>query len=156
MKCPNCGYATQRVLESRPAREDEAIRRRRECESCRHRFTTYEVAEKPRLMVVKQTGLREEFDREKVLNGMVRACNKRPVSLDELREGVDSIERDLYGRFSSEVSTVQIGDRVMTELERLDAVAYVRFASVYLNFESPQAFAEIVAQMREAATAPVG
>lgn len=150
MKCPYCGHEEHRVLDSRPARDGEAVRRRRECEGCNRRFTTFEAPEKPRLFVVKRSGGREEFDREKVLSGMVTACRKRPVSLDTLREAAQRVERDLFDLSDDEVPSNEVGDRVMQELARLDAVAFVRFASVYKEFEDPEEFAETVRRMREA------
>lgn len=150
MKCPYCGHAEQKVLDSRPARDGEAIRRRRECESCGRRFTSFESPEKPRLFVVKRGGSREEFDREKVLTGMVTACHKRPVSLDDLRQAALAVERDLHDRCEDDVPSQEIGDRVMRELWRLDRVAYVRFASVYQEFEDPEQFAETVRSMARA------
>ncbi len=148
MKCPYCGHDEQRVLDSRPARDGEAIRRRRECESCNRRFTTFEAPERPRLFVVKRSGVREEFDREKVLNGMVTACRKRPVSLDQLREAAARVERDLFDKWEDDVPSNEVGDRVMRELYGLDQVAYVRFASVYREFENPEEFSRTVRSMR--------
>ncbi|MBS1722033.1 MAG: transcriptional repressor NrdR [Armatimonadetes bacterium] len=144
MKCPYCGHSEQRVLDSRPAREGEAIRRRRECDKCERRFTTFEAPEKPRLFVAKRSGGREEFDREKVLGGMVTACRKRPVTLDQLREAAARIERDLFDLCEDDVPSQAVGDRVMRELRRLDHVAFVRFASVYREFQDPAQFAETV------------
>ena len=152
MKCPYCGFDEQRVLDSRPARDGGAIRRRRECESCSRRFTTFEEPERPRLMVVKRDGLRQEFDREKALNSMVVACRKRPVSLEELRDSVSRIERDLFDSFEGEVLSTEVGDRVMRTLADLDSVAFVRFASVYQEFDSPQQFAEMVGKLKKERT----
>ena len=148
MKCPYCGHDEQRVLDSRPARDGEAIRRRRECEACGRRFTTFEAPEKPRLFVLKRSGVREEFDREKVLGGMVTACRKRPVSLDQLREAAARVERDLFDKWEDDVPSSEVGDRVMRELYELDKVAYVRFASVYREFEDPEEFSRTVRGMR--------
>lgn len=136
------------MLESRAAREGLAIRRRRECERCHRRFTTFEEVEKPRLFVVKKGGAREEFDREKVLGGLVVACRKRPVSLEQLREAVAGIERDLFDLGVSEVTTDQVGERAIQALLQLDPVAYVRFASVFWRFDSPAAFSETVERLR--------
>lgn len=152
MKCPYCGHEEHRVLDSRPARDGEAVRRRRECEGCARRFTTFEAPEKPRLFVVKRSGGREEFDREKVLSGIVTACRKRPVSLDSLREAAERVERDLFDLVDDEVPSSEVGDRVMKELSKLDPVAFVRFASVYREFEDPEEFAETVKRMRDAGT----
>ena len=137
------------MLDSRPARDGEAVRRRRECEGCARRFTTFEAPDKPRLFVVKRSGGREEFDREKVLSGMVTACRKRPVSLDSLREAAERVERDLFDLVDDEVPSSEVGDRVMRELYRLDPVAFVRFASVYQAFEDPEEFADTVRRMQE-------
>lgn len=150
MKCPYCGHEEHRVLDSRPARDGEAVRRRRECEGCGRRFTTFEAPEKPRLFVVKRSGGREEFDREKVLSGMVTACRKRPVPLDSLRQAAERVERDLFDICDDEVPSHEVGDRVMLELSKLDPVAFVRFASVYREFDDPDEFAETVKRMKDA------
>lgn len=147
MKCPYCGHPEQKVFDSRPTREGEAIRRRRECESCGRRFTSFESPEKPRLFVVKRGAGREEFDREKLLSGMVTACHKRPVALEQLREAALFIERDLFDLCEDDVPSSEVGDRVMAALNSLDRVAYVRFASVYHEFEEPEQFAETVSLM---------
>lgn len=144
MKCPYCGSVEQKVLDSRPARDGEAIRRRRECDGCARRFTTFEAPERPRLFVVKREGAREEFSREKVLEGMLTACGKRPVGIDTLRAAAERIERDLFRDFEDEVPSTEVGDRVMSELMGIDSVAYVRFASVYREFASLADFREIV------------
>ena len=144
MKCPYCGSAEQKVLDSRPARDGEAIRRRRECDACARRFTTFEAPERPRLFVVKRDGAREEFSREKVLEGMLVACGKRPVGIDALRAATERIERDLFRDFEDEVPSTEVGERVMAALMGIDAVAYVRFASVYREFASLAEFREIV------------
>lgn len=144
MKCPYCGSVEQKVLDSRPARDGEAIRRRRECESCARRFTTFEAPERPRLYVVKREGAREEFSREKMLEGMLTACGKRPVAIETLRTAAERIERDLFRDFEDEVPSTEVGDRVMAELMAIDSVAYVRFASVYREFASLADFREIV------------
>jgi len=155
MKCPYCGHTEHRVLDSRPAREGEAVRRRRECEGCNRRFTTFEAPERPRLFVAKRSGEREEFDREKVLSGMVTACHKRPVSLEALREAAQRVERDLFDLSDDEVPSSEVGDRVMRELHRLDPVAFVRFASVYREFDDPAEFARIVHRMDVAGFSPL-
>jgi transcriptional repressor NrdR len=152
MKCPYCGYEDQKVLDSRPAREGEAIRRRRECLGCGRRFTTFEAPERPRLLVIKRAGEREEFSREKVLNSMLVACGKRPVPLQAVRDAAERVERDVFQEFEDEVCSRAIGDRVMRELRALDTVAYVRFASVYREFESVDDFLEIVEAMGEGLT----
>lgn len=155
MKCPYCGHLEHRVLDSRPAREGEAVRRRRECEGCGRRFTTFEAPERPRLFVVKRSGGREDFDREKVLSGMVTACRKRPVALDDLREAALRVERDLFDLADDEVPSTEVGDRVMGELYKLDPVAFVRFASVYREFDCPEEFESIVRTMRDAGASGV-
>lgn len=144
MRCPYCGHADQKVLDSRPGIDGESIRRRRECTLCSRRFTTFERFERPRLFVVKRNGAREEFNREKLTESMRVACRKRPVSVDGLRSAADRIERDLFQEFEDEVSTKEIGGRVMRELSTLDTVAYVRFASVYHEFETLSDFTEVV------------
>ncbi len=148
MKCPYCNHIEHRVLDSRPARDGEAIKRRRECENCGRRFTTFEAPEKPRLFVVKRDGSREEFDREKVLSGMVTACGKRPVTLDQIRNAASKVERELFDLGEDEVSSSKVGDRVLAGLYELDKVAYVRFASVYKEFCDPEEFAEMVQRMK--------
>lgn len=154
MKCPYCGQSEQKVLDSRPARDGGAIRRRRECEGCGRRFTTFEEPEKPRLLVVKKDGLREDFSREKLLNSMALACGKRPVPLSALEDACDAIERDIYDALVQEVSTTELGERVMDALYSLDAVAYIRYASVYRAFEAPEEFAEIVRRLQKDRRAP--
>lgn len=149
MRCPYCGHDDQKVLDSRPAREGEAIRRRRECTRCGRRFTTFEEPERPRLFVVKRGGSREEFTRDKVLASMLIACRKRPISMETLRRAAESVERDLYQRYEDEVPTSFVGERVMEELKRLDTVAYVRFASVYREFQTVSDFREIVESVNE-------
>jgi len=144
MKCPYCGHKDDKVLDSRSIREGEGIRRRRECIACGRRFTTYEQIEEMRLMVVKKDERREPFDRSKILKGMVTACEKRPVSVAQLEAAVDEIERALYNRGDKEVRSAEIGDMVIEKLRRLDRVAYVRFASVYREFEDVTQFKELV------------
>lgn len=144
VKCPYCGCPEQRVLESRPSREGDNIRRRRECVGCDRRFTTFEEPEKPRLFVIKRDGTREEFDREKALKSMTVACRKRPVSIDAMRGAVGEVERELFDLCEPEVASQEIGERIMGRLLRLDTVAYVRFASVYREFETLADFREIV------------
>jgi len=149
MRCPYCGYEDQKVLDSRPARDGEAIRRRRECNDCGRRFTTFEEPERPRLFVVKRGGSREEFDRDKLINSMIIASRKRPVSVDRLRRAADAVERELYQEFEDEVPTTAIGERVMSELRLIDAVAYVRFASVYREFQTVSDFRSIVESVND-------
>jgi len=155
MHCPYCGNADQKVLDSRPSLDGEAIRRRRECAACGRRFTTFERPERPRIFVIKRTGTREEFSREKVFDSMRIACRKRPVSVEVLRALSERIERNVYQDFEDEVTTREIGARVMRELAPVDTVAYVRFASVYQEFETVTDFAHMVEQVqREESLAP--
>lgn len=140
MKCPFCGELKDRVVDSRESRDGHTIRRRRECLSCERRFTSYEGIEDIPYMVVKNDGSREEFDRGKLLAGLNRACEKRPVSANHLQELVESVERTLHGKEDREMSTSEIGSLIMERLKKLDQVAYVRFASVYRKFEDVDAF----------------
>lgn len=155
MLCPFCGFHDQKVLDSRPGTDGESIRRRRECQKCTRRFTTFERFERPRLFAVKRDGSREDFDRNKIFESMRIACGKRPVSTDSLRAATARIERDLYQEFEDEVDTREIGSRVMRELSMVDGVGYVRFASVYRQFETVAEFAEMVESVqRQTALAP--
>nr|WP_325194521.1 transcriptional regulator NrdR [uncultured Oscillibacter sp.] len=140
MKCPFCGYSESKVIDSRPADEGASIRRRRECLSCSKRFTTYETVESLPMVVVKKDGSRQSFDRRKVLGGMIRACEKRPVPLAELEKISEEIEQDLQNSMEREVSTEIIGEKVMDRLRSVDQVAYVRFASVYRQFKDIDTF----------------
>ena len=140
MKCPYCGYCESKVIDSRPADENSSIRRRRECLSCQKRFTTYETVESLPIIVVKKDGSRQSFDRNKVLNGMVRACEKRPVPLASLEQSVSEIEQILQNSLEREVKSETIGELVMERLRRLDEVSYVRFASVYRQFKDVHSF----------------
>ena len=142
MKCPFCGYSESKVIDSRPAEEGATIRRRRECLACQKRFTTCEIIERLPLVVVKRDGSRQTFDRVKLINGMVRACEKRPVSLPQLESIADDIEQELQSSLEREVSTVAIGEMVMSRLKAVDEVAYVRFASVYRSFKDINTFME--------------
>jgi transcriptional repressor NrdR len=142
MKCPYCGYSESRVIDSRPAEEGATIRRRRECLSCQKRFTTYEIMERVPLIVIKKDGSRQTFDKMKVLNGMLRACEKRPVALGDLQQAVDEIEQELQNTLEREVDSSTIGELVMKKLKSLDDVAYVRFASVYRQFKDLNTFME--------------
>lgn len=144
MKCPYCGHDDQKVLDSRPARDGEAIRRRRECAKCGRRFTTFEAPERPRLFVIKRDGTYEEFSREKVLSSMLIACRKRPVPIENLRATAEWIEREIFQEFEEEVPSTAIGEKVMEHLHRIDQVAYVRFASVYREFQTLEEFRAIV------------
>ena len=140
MKCPVCGASDTKVIDSRPTEEGKAIRRRRECPKCGKRFTTYEKVEEMLFMVVKRDGRRESFDRNKILNGIIRACEKRPVTLAQMEAIVDDVERGLNNMMEKEVSTQFIGEVVMDKLKELDEVAYVRFASVYRQFKDVSTF----------------
>ena len=134
MKCPFCGVANTRVLESRQTEEGRSIRRRRACASCGERFTTYERVERPQLFVVKKDGRREVFDPEKILKGVIKACEKRPVSIEDIRKLVAGVEGELSNVLECEIPSSVIGEKVMDKLKNLDDVAYVRFASVYREF----------------------
>lgn len=142
MKCPYCQYSESKVIDSRPTVEGEKIRRRRECLNCGKRFTTYEIVETTPLMVMKKDRSIEQFDREKLLNGILRACEKRPVSMGSIEQIVDRIESRLKNALESEVSSERIGELAMEEIRKLDQVAYVRFASVYRQFKDINTFME--------------
>ena len=154
MKCPFCGHLEDKVVDSRASSDGAAIRRRRECLSCQRRFTTYEHVEEQQLMVSKKDGRREPFDRAKLLGGLVKACEKRPVSMDQLEELVDDLERDLTASFEREVPTSAIGERVMKRLHDLDPVAYVRFASVYREFKDVEQFMRELKELLAQKAAP--
>jgi transcriptional repressor NrdR len=140
MKCPYCSFEESRVIDSRPTDEGERIRRRRECVKCLKRFTTYEIIESLPLIVVKKDKSRQAFDRNKLLNGMLRACEKRPVSIEVLEKGVDDIEASLQNSLDREVTSQKIGELAMDKLKGIDEVAYVRFASVYRQFRDINTF----------------
>jgi len=140
MKCPFCGHQEDKVVDSRGSGDGGSIRRRRECLQCGKRYTTYEHVEEQPLMVVKKDGRREPFDRHKLLAGLVKACEKRPVSMDDLEGMVDELERELSQQFEREVPSREVGERVMKKLHALDPVAYVRFASVYREFKDVEQF----------------
>ena len=142
MKCPFCLYEESKVIDSRPTDEGEKIRRRRECLKCQKRFTTYEIIESLPLIVIKKDKSREIFDREKLMNGLLKACEKRPVSFDDLEKIIDKIEGSLQNSLDREVSSDRIGELVMEHLKDLDEVAYVRFASVYRQFKDINTFME--------------
>ncbi len=142
MRCPRCGHGDNRVVDSRVGKEGDVIRRRRECLSCHARFTTYERIEEELPLVVKRDGRREPFDRQKILNGILKACEKRPVSYPTVEKVVDTLEAEFQASGEKEVSSVKIGERVMGELLKLDDVAYVRFASVYRQFKDISQFVE--------------
>ena len=140
MKCPFCSFEESKVIDSRPTDEGERIRRRRECMSCGKRFTTYEIIESVPIVVVKKDKSREVFDRDKLFNGMMRACEKRPVSVDVIEKAIDEIEAELQNSLDREVTSVKIGEYVMDKLKDIDEVAYVRFASVYRQFRDINTF----------------
>src|SRR5579884_1490727 len=142
MMCPFCGFREDRVIDSRESREGDVIRRRRQCLSCERRFTTYERTDEIPYMVVKKDGQREKFDRQKVLSGLLKACEKRPVSMAKLAELVDDVEGKLVDSPERELSTTNIGEILMEHLRSLDKIAYVRFASVYRDFQDVEAFME--------------
>lgn len=142
MKCPFCGYTDSKVVDSRPTDEGFSIRRRRECLKCFKRFTTYETVERIPLILVKRDGSRQAYDRQKLLNGLLKACEKRPVSMPQLEQIADNVECKLFSSFDSEVSSKYIGEIVMEELRHVDEVAYVRFASVYHQFKDINTFME--------------
>lgn len=147
MKCPFCGNEESKVVDSRPTDEGERIRRRRECIACSKRFTTYEIIESVPIIVVKKDKSRETFDRNKLFAGMLRACEKRPVSLDTLEKCVDDIEATLQNSLDREVTSVSIGELAMDKLKDVDEVAYVRFASVYRQFKDINTFMDELAKL---------
>ena len=147
MKCPSCPRTDSKVIDSRLSKDGSIVRRRRECEECGKRFTTYERVEEPLPAVVKKDGRRETFDRMKIASGIKRACEKRPISTETIEGMVDSIERWALEQGESEISAAAIGERVMEALQRLDQVAYVRFASVYREFKDVSEFVEEVKPM---------
>ncbi|MBO5859217.1 MAG: transcriptional regulator NrdR [Clostridia bacterium] len=147
MKCPFCGFEESKVIDSRPTDEGERIRRRRECIGCLKRFTTYEIIESVPVIVVKKDKSREVFDRNKLFNGMLRACEKRPVSLESIEKSVDEIETTLQNSLDREVTSVRIGELAMDKLKDLDEVAYVRFASVYRQFKDINTFMDELAKL---------
>lgn len=150
MRCPSCQYNGTKVIDSRPVDDNKAIRRRRECESCSFRFTTFEKVEEMPLIVVKKDGSREEFSHEKVLRGLIRACEKRPVPLTELEELVFNIEKELRRKGNAEVKSEEVGEMVMERLAKIDEVSYVRFASVYRQFKDISVFLDEMRDLLEA------
>jgi transcriptional repressor NrdR len=140
MKCPFCNHIEDKVVDSRESREGDAIRRRRQCLGCERRFTTYERIDEVPYMVIKKDGRREKFDRQKVLSGLLKACEKRPVSMGRLAELVDLVEAKVTDSADREISTIEIGEMLIEALRDLDKIAYVRFASVYRDFQDEQAF----------------
>lgn len=140
MRCPYCGFSESKVIDSRPTDESNSIRRRRECLSCGKRFTTYETVESVPLVVVKKDGSRQSFDRSKILGGLIKACEKRPVPLETLEKAVTDIEQKLLGSMEREIPSERVGELVMEQLRAIDQVAYVRFASVYRQFQDIDSF----------------
>jgi len=149
MKCPFCGHEETKVLDSRPGANGNSVRRRRECLSCEARFTTYERYEDNQLRLIKKDGKRELFDRNKVMNGIIRACEKRPVSSEQIEDIVERIEDKLKKTGKNEISSTKIGDMVVEELKKIDQVSYVRFASVYKEFRDIDSFLEIVKDLKK-------
>ena len=147
MKCPYCGADATKVVDSRPADDNNAIRRRRHCDNCDKRFTTYEKLETMPVMVIKKDNSRESYDRAKIESGILRSCHKRPISRDQIKKAVDEIENELFANVDSEFSTALIGELVMDKLKDLDQVAYVRFASVYREFKDVNTFIEEIGEL---------
>ena len=147
MKCPFCGGFDSKVVDSRPTEDGERIRRRRECISCGKRFTTFEVVETTPIMVKKKDESIQAFNRDKLLNGMIKSCEKRPVSIQDLEKAVDRIEYQIVNSLKNEISSVELGEMVMDELKKLDEVAYVRFASVYRQFSDVNTFFEELSEL---------
>lgn len=153
MRCPFCGHTEDKVVESRSTLDDTSIRRRRECLQCQKRYTSYEKIESSELVVVKRDGRREAFSREKIISGIVRALEKRPVSMSTVHEMVDEIEKEVRCGFSEEIAAKEIGEKVMKRLHEMDKVAYVRFASVYRQFEDVSDFVDEVKSMPKVVSA---
>lgn len=149
MYCPKCGYIDSKVVDSRQSEDRKTIRRRRECLKCKHRFTTYERYEETPLVVQKKDGTTEEFDREKILKGLIRAAEKLPVSIESMNEIVDSIEKELSNSMAKQVKSKKIGEMVMDRLKDVDEISYVRFASVYRSFKDTKSFYEELKKMIE-------
>lgn len=147
MKCPFCGFEESKVIDSRPADDNSSIRRRRECIECKKRFTTYENIERLPLVVIKRDGSRQSFDKIKLINGLVRACEKRPVKLSQLEQIADDIEIELQSKIDRETKSVEIGEMVMNRLKDVDEVAYVRFASVYRSFKDINTFMDELSKL---------
>ena len=148
MKCPYCLYSESKVIDSRPADDGQRIRRRRECMQCGKRFTTYEIIETQPVIIIKRDKSRQVFDRNKLLSGMLRACEKRPVSLDALENAIDEIESQLQNSLEREVTSVEIGEMALSKLKDIDEIAYVRFASVYRDFKDIQSFMDELNALR--------
>ena len=149
MKCPYCGYTDSKVLDSRPSDDKTTIRRRRECLKCEKRFTTYEVVETVPLFVIKKDGSREMFNKDKMLNGMIKSCEKRMVNFDTLEKAANEIEQQLQNSLSKEVTSMEVGELCMQKLKDIDEVAYVRFASVYRRFEDVDSFLSTLDELKK-------
>ncbi|MGI1804250.1 transcriptional regulator NrdR [Exiguobacterium sp. TDN 0502] len=149
MRCPACNFNGTKVLDSRPVQDFGSIRRRRECESCGYRFTTFEMIEQTPLIIVKKDGTRDEFNREKILRGLVRACEKRPISIEQLETVVSRVEKALRATAQHEIPSEQVGRLVLNELASVDEVAYVRFASVYKQFKDINVFFQELSELME-------
>ena len=148
MRCPICSYDDSKVIDSRPT-ESGTIRRRRECLSCKHRFTTYEVVEVIPIFVVKKNGTKEIFDKQKLLGGLIKSCYKRPITIPQLEELVENIEQELYNSLRGEITSTEIGEMVMKRLKALDEVSYVRFASVYREFKDIDTFLSEIKELQK-------
>lgn len=155
MQCPRCQHNGTRVVDSRPADDGRAIRRRRECDDCQFRFTTFERVERSPLLVVKKNGNREEFNREKLISGVIRACEKRPITVEQIEELVDQVSHELRSIGENEVSSTLIGEFVMEKLAKLDEIAYIRFASVYRQFKDIEVFMKEMQQLERKRSGPV-
>ena len=151
MKCPYCLYSESKVIDSRPADDGQRIRRRRECIQCGKRFTTYEIIETQPVIIIKRDKSRQVFDRNKLLSGLLRACEKRPVTLDKLENAIDEIESQLQNSLEREVTSVEIGEMALSKLKDIDEIAYVRFASVYRDFKDIQSFMDELNALRSSA-----
>ena len=149
MRCPNCGYEENKVIDSRPLSKENGIRRRRECEKCKYRFTTYEYVSLTTALVIKSNGTREEFNREKLIRSITLACVKRPVSMDSIHTIVKSVENKILSEGLIEIQSKQIGEVVIDALKNIDKVAYIRFASVYHDFESVEEFNRRIQELEQ-------
>ncbi len=144
LKCPICGFVDSKVLDSRPSETENAIRRRRECDSCHHRFTTYEKIEETPIMVIKKSNIRQPFDREKIMAGLIKACEKRPIPISKIEEIANKVEQTIRNSMKKEINSSEIGEMVMEYLKEVDEIAYVRFASVYRQFKDISVFVKEV------------
>lgn len=149
MRCPKCSYPESKVIDSRPTDDGQRIRRRRECINCAQRFTTYESVETQPLVIIKRDKSRQVFDRNKLLSGMLRACEKRPVDLETLERAIDDIEAQLQNSLEREITSVEIGEMALEKLRHIDEIAYVRFASVYRDFKDIESFSETLQALKK-------